>query len=188
MYKLYTAGLSLNQVGHAFNTYDSTVLRRFTKRGWPTRPLKALPIGSPELTNKFLALVIPEPNSGCWFWLGYVNPSGYGQFNRRYKAHRISYQTFVGEIPPTLELDHLCRVRSCVNPKHLEPVTHRENVMRGDAPAAVARIHLSKTHCPLGHPLSGDNLRLRKNWRRCKECGRIEARRNRAKLRGGVNG
>ncbi len=83
-------------------------------------------------------------------------------------AHRFSYRHHVGEIPEGLELDHLCRIRHCVNPLHLEPVTGKVNLMRGDTHAA---INASKTHCPYGHQYSGDNLRIAYNGQRfCRAC------------------
>lgn len=77
--------------------------------------------------------VSPEPNTGCWLWLAGVNRSGYGHFSVKSVsklAHRAAYELFVGKIPRGLGLDHLCRVRSCVNPAHLEPVTQKENCVR----------------------------------------------------------
>ena len=75
----------------------------------------------------------------CWLWLGAINSHGYGQMFKskntgkaiKYEAHRFSYESFKGPIPDDLELDHLCRVPCCINPEHLEPVTHRENMIRG---------------------------------------------------------
>lgn len=87
----------------------------------------------------------------CWIWLGGLVPGGYGTFTVRPSrgvkkqgmAHRWAYQYMVGEIPGGLFLDHLCRVRCCVRPDHLDPVTHAENVRRGDAPAATRARHLA---------------------------------------------
>ena len=67
----------------------------------------------------------------CWIWLGAKDPLGYGRFRNRTIAYRFSYEQVKGSIPDGLELDHLCRVPSCVNPDHLEPVTHHENLLRG---------------------------------------------------------
>jgi hypothetical protein len=70
-----------------------------------------------------------------------------------------------------LQIDHLCRVRHCVNPAHMEPVTPRENILR--SPVALAAINARKTHCPQGHPLSGANLyRTPQGFRACRECRR----------------
>jgi hypothetical protein len=79
-----------------------------------------------------------NPDTGCWHWLGYVGADGYPRCkpageNRTSVAHRVFYEHHVGPIPAGLHLDHLCRVRACVNPKHMEPVTHAENNRRGAA-------------------------------------------------------
>lgn len=136
---------------------------------------------------------IPEcaPDLGpCWIWTaGRRGPDGYGGFTPTRKrtvfAHRYAYELLVGPIPDGLELDHLCRVRPCVNPSHLEPVTHRENVMRG---RAVTAINARKTHCPQGHPYSGANLRFNTGGDRvCRACHRKrvseEARRRKSERR-----
>lgn len=115
----------------------------------------------------------------CWQWTGSKNKYGYGTFNTRVKtffAHRAVYQFLIGKIPKGLELDHLCKNRSCVNPYHLEAVTHRTNIMRGDSPHAKNSRH---THCPKGHLLEGSNLlkyRLKDGHRVCRECFLIKNR------------
>ncbi len=84
------------------------------------------------------------------------------------KAHRWIYQYMVGEIPEGWTIDHLCRNTSCVNPDHLEAVTHKENVLRGFGPTA---LNARKTHCKNGHLLDGDNLKVEDyGSRRCKLC------------------
>lgn len=73
-------------------------------------------------------------NNGCWIWGRFTLPNGYGQLTvkgKRTLAHRYMYEKHVGPIPDGLVIDHLCRVRNCVNPDHLEPVTHTENQRRG---------------------------------------------------------
>ena len=87
------------------------------------------------LRDRIQACSEPEPNTGCWLWTAALK-NGYGRITmmnpkRKTAAHRVSYEAFVGPIPEGLTLDHLCRVRCCVNPAHLEPVTMRENIMRG---------------------------------------------------------
>ncbi len=129
---------------------------------------------SPKSIQRFISKI--QKSDGCWEWLGYKKKLGYGQFytdNRRYEAHRLSYEFFnQTTIPKGMVIDHLCRNPKCVNPKHLEPVTPGENTLRGESPAAkFAR----RSHCMQGHPLSGSNVWLRINksgkpWRKCKAC------------------
>jgi hypothetical protein len=123
----------------------------------------------------------------CWLWAACDDQIGYGLFSlggKMLKAHRISYVLRNGEIPDGLELDHLCRVRHCVNPDHLEPVTHAENMRRGDA----GKHNLVKTHCPRGHPYSGENLYIRPNGdRNCRTCNRLAFRKYKLKKSGSLN-
>lgn len=115
-----------------------------------------------------------EDEAGCWIWIGPRYRNGYGRFYLGQKdvyAHRVMYMIFVGEIAEGLHIDHLCRVRECCNPDHLEPVTCRENLMR--SPIAPAAINASKTHCKRGHSLSGNNLSADPDGRRhCRTCAR----------------
>lgn len=97
--------------------------------------------------------------SGCWLWQGSIAPNGYGKLsvnNSPESAHRISYEIYKSKIEKGMHIDHLCRVRNCVNPDHLEMVTPGENFARGN------HRNKMKTHCPQGHPYSGNNLRMRK--------------------------
>ena len=119
-----------------------------------------------------------EFTTDCWNWLGYKLKTGYGQFKLNYKsllAHRVSYILHNGIIEGELYIDHLCRNRSCVNPEHMELVSHKENTMRGYNPAS---LNAKKTHCKRGHELNGNNLYIRpkNNQRRCTECRRIADR------------
>jgi len=113
----------------------------------------------------FLSLISRRPN-GCWLWVGYIGPKGYGRFGHRV-AHRISYELFVGQIPSHLELDHLCRNRACVNPDHLEAVTSRENTLRG---ANHVAFQARQTHCKRGHEFNSINTRAYRGRRVCKKC------------------
>jgi hypothetical protein len=122
---------------------------------------------------------------GCWEWRGRCNGKGYGNFwlnGKTRRAHRVSYGMFTGPIPAGLDLDHLCRNRSCVNPAHLEPVTALENTRRGLAGATARARQLAKTHCKHGHAFSNDNTRLRVNGARaCRECDAKSSRERRAR-------
>lgn len=136
--------------------------------------------------------VFPKFNiasNGCWEWTGATNKKGYGELKFQFsegivylKAHRVFYELFVGEIPEGLEIDHLCRNRKCVNPKHLEPVTTQENIMRGNG---LAVLNSRKTCCVNGHPFTPENI-IRTKWRNgngraCRECNRIGGRKSRLK-------
>lgn len=122
--------------------------------------------------NRFWAKVSPEPNSGCWIWTACISNAGYGFFSvdgKQMGAHRASYEFFVGPIPDGLQLDHKCRIRCCVNPDHLEPVTPKVNINRGIGPALLGDRRRTK-ECLNGHDL-GVHSYIRKNGtRRCKIC------------------
>ena len=116
-----------------------------------------------------------DPNSGCWLWLGFITNRGYANSKNRsfpgeQLGHRLSYMYHVGPIPEGTEIDHLCRVCSCVNPAHLEAVTHAENQRRGHSFAATNH---RKTHCLRGHEFTPDNTYISlsgRHKRRCKIC------------------
>lgn len=120
------------------------------------------------LTDRFWTRV--ERTDTCWLWTAPCDREGYGRFAGR-NAHRVAYEALVGPVPHGLELDHLCRVRECCNPSHLEPVTHAENVRRGDSPAA---LNMAKTHCIHGHEFTEANTRIATDGhRKCRACDRI---------------
>jgi hypothetical protein len=127
--------------------------------------------------ERFEDKFIPEPNSGCWIWLAcFSKKTGYGRLGWNgsvTSAHQVSYQLHKGRIPQGLEIDHLCRNRICVNPEHLEAVTHQVNMLRG---ATVVAAHVAKTNCPKGHPYSAENTEYFRNMRYCKECRRVRQR------------
>lgn len=129
---------------------------------------------------------VAKIEGGCWIWTGPMDRNGYGLDGgaRKTLAHRVAYRELVGEIAPGLELDHLCRVRHCVRPDHLQPVTHRENMLRGNGWAGK---NARKTHCPHGHEYTPDNTKLRNGSRTCRACRSAKnaekLRRRRARLR-----
>ncbi len=133
--------------------------------------------------DRFMAKVSPEPNSGCWLWMGHVNWGGYGMAwdgKRLLGAHRMAYRLLRGDIPTGLHLDHLCRVRSCVNPDHLEPVTNRENARRGDTGKNMS----IKTHCPTGHAYDSENTIITAiGSRACRKCSLRRARDSKRRAR-----
>ena len=117
----------------------------------------------------------------CWIWTG-ATAMGYGRINaggrhgKSLQAHRVAYEFMVGPIPAGLQLDHLCRNKRCVNPLHLEAVTQRENLLRGDT---IPGRNAAKTHCIRGHEFTPDNTILRgrvEGGRDCRTCKRERSR------------
>lgn len=143
------------------------------------------------LRAKLEAHSTPIPFSGCWIWLGQIAmPQGYGRIyvggGRAEKRHQtythiVSYELQRGPVPAGHELDHLCRVRLCWNPEHLEAVTHTINVQRGDAPT-LARVLVrdlhharrTQTHCKHGHEFTPENTYIipTTGSRQCRTCAR----------------
>lgn len=124
----------------------------------------------------------------CWLWTGSTDEHGYGQFwfeGRLVSAHRWSYESLRGPIPDGLFLDHLCRVVNCVNPVHLEPVTNRENVIRGFSSRGPLR------YCRKGHEMTEENTYTRPDGSNstCRTCKRARDAQRRAKkqVEGGSN-
>lgn len=133
------------------DTGSSKSMRGILHRGIPAR-------------DRFRRQFIILPN-GCWEWIGNKHRLGYGQMMLNGKtqyAHRIAYLWYIGDIFEGLEIDHLCRNRACVNPEHLEAVTHKVNMDRGK----------SRPVCKRGHEMSGNNLGFTKKTRYCRTCNR----------------
>lgn len=126
-----------------------------------------------EAANRFRAKFRVCAETGCWMWTGALNNKGYGQF--RYMgsnklAHRVSIILDGGELMEGKEVDHLCRNPKCVNPAHLEQVTHSINMRRSSAPSRTIERAKLITHCRHGHSLSGLNLYVHNGKRTCKRC------------------
>lgn len=137
-----------------------------------------VPRGS--LEERLWRFISPEPNSGCWLWVGAVagsNTHRYGvmwfpEHKNNTPAHRVSYMLAKGEIPEGYDIDHLCRNTYCVNPDHLEAVTHKENMARG-VQFDIGSIQRSITHCPQGHEYTTENTYVCKRGKRyCRSCQR----------------
>lgn len=179
--------------GHPFDADNTYVVRKIDGRtarqciACRTARLKArverlrAERGPPvPIIDRFESMYSPEPNTGCWLWMRACSKAGYGEFGvgpKVVRAHRWRYEYEFGPVPSGLHLDHLCRVRCCVNPQHLEPVTCRENVLRGAGPAAK---QVKQTHCLNGHELTDDNTysvpRTKRRSRQCKLCAKIRSR------------
>lgn len=144
--------------------------------GQPVKP-KQTWVNVGHATRKSLAEYVVDAETGCWVWQRAVNGDGYGSCYREgriWAAHRWYYIQFVGPVPSGLELDHLCRNRRCVNPDHLEPVTTRENILRGEGCTAQAK---RKTHCLRGHEFTRANTMVAKDGgRRCLTCHNARGR------------
>jgi len=131
-------------------------------------------------------VALPDEN-GCMLWTRSLTWDGYAQFRSKrypgYYAHRMAYELMVGPIPEGLQLDHLCKVRNCVTPDHLEPVTHAENTRRSYAGLATGAMQKAKTHCPQLHEYTPENTGVYQGRRYCKECKRIKSREGMRKSR-----
>jgi len=117
----------------------------------------------------------PVPVTGCWVWTAGTTAAGYGYFDYEDEihAHRASYTMHIGPIPAGMHVLHKCDVRQCVNPDHLFLGTQVDNMKDMAAKGRAQRHNSKKTHCPKGHPYSGDNLRIRPDGgRTCRTCMR----------------
>ena len=145
------------------------------------------PYKKADPAERFWKFVEKQPSGACWHWTGSISPSGYGRFGLRrgtmVQAHRFAYEALVGPIPEGLDLDHLCRVRNCVNPEHLEPVSRAENLRRGvgvggKRPGGMHEINAAKTHCKHGHEFTPENTAINSasGCRQCRTCHRLRTR------------
>ena len=136
---------------------------RWRKTGDPQGPV----VWHAGETNRDRLLKRIDRAASCWLWTGYIAPNGYGKSSEGW-AHRLVYEEWVGPIPDGFDLDHLCRVRRCVNPQHLEPVTRKVNLRR--SPLVGRNSHPSPT-CRRGHVRTPENTYVRPNGRReCRTC------------------
>lgn len=130
-----------------------------------------------SLRERFYGRLVIDPDTGCLLWTGYISEDGYGIVHtggKVRKVHRVAWELANGPIPSGLQLDHLCRVRNCANVDHLEPVTQRVNVMRGQG---IAPKRAAQTECIHGHPFTEANtIRDDRGNRRCKTCARRRGR------------
>lgn len=141
------------------------------------------------LGHRFGTKLWYDPETDCIEWMAAIRPDGYGHFQNRgrnWLAHRMAYEIGVGPIPKGLTIDHLCRNRGCQNPEHLEPVTNRENLRRGEGFGAV---NSRKTVCDNGHAFTPENTYIVLKGgvpaaRYCKACNRARARKYAARKRG----
>lgn len=139
---------------------------RWRKRG-------TVELNRPTATDRFWAKAKVGSPEECWLWQGSHNTFGHGTFwsgSTPIGAHRYSYELATGPIPAGLTIDHLCKVPACINPRHLEAVTHRENNLRS---SGVSALNAVKTHCLRGHPFDAQNTYSYKGKRYCRACMKV---------------
>lgn len=142
-----------------------------------------------NVRNNISAAYVVNAETGCWIWIRGKDSEGYGKLTARRAsgkvggvlAHKYIYENIHGPVSEGLELDHLCRNPSCVNPAHLEPVTHAENVRRGKGNG-----FKDQTHCKNGHAFTPDNTEIRPGGgRNCRMCRKISSR-NLYRIKAGI--
>ena len=126
---------------------------------------------------------------GCWLWEGYVDKDGYGRMVSREHSvvvsgyvHRMAWEQYRGAIPKGMQIDHLCKIKNCVNPEHLEVTSPQVNNLRSNSMAAK---YARRDACKHGHPLTGANVRKVGNTRVCQTCNRQRVAEHRARHRHG---
>ena len=170
--------------GEATRPFQRTNMRKGEYKGSPRRFVEGhrnrlAMVTETQAEIRFWAKVDRTPD-GCWYWCGKTLPNGYGVYRSggaQVSAHRYAYQLSNGIIPIPLTIDHLCRIRHCVNPDHLEAVTLAENIRRGSGGTSGGKASGAKkramTVCRHGHPFDQHNTRFRENGTRaCKACER----------------
>lgn len=154
-----------------------------------------IPLTPEQIICRLEERVYKDPNSGCWIYLGQINAKGYplcSFVNFKTKtAYRLVYELCKGKIPAGLEIDHVCRVRSCINPNHLDAVTHAENMRRS---IGYNIGHHVLTVCRKGHPYTPENEIIRRHWKtgaiyhNCRICTNEAQRKNALKRKMRTNG
>ena len=186
--------------GHLYtaeNTYTSRIGKRYClackaeyrKAAGPQirASKKANPRVRKTAEQRFAEKYTVNAKTGCWEWIGVIQQNRYGKFaaDGEVMAHRWSYKHYRLPIPKGLEIDHLCRVRHCVNPWHMELVTHAENMQRSDCSGNGGLFNRDKTHCKHGHEFTPENTRITndKGWRECIACRRLSSRKHKERVR-----
>ena len=149
--------------------------------GRPVGQVRGILVEHAGLPPKIASKIMPITVTGCWEWIGARDSWGYGNVKvgrRMRKAHRVIYELVRGPVAPELDCDHLCRVPWCVNPEHIEVVSHVENVRRGAARWVPGARQRAKRRCPRGHAYTKVNTYVQPSTggRACRTCGREKKR------------